>query len=73
MGAVLLWCVAILKGAEFPKWKGYYGILLVISGIVLFAVDFEMLSVAGFRVIVFGLVSWIVTAGYLMLRSGSRK
>lgn len=68
MAAILLWSVAMVRTAKFSKWLGYYGILLVTAGMVLFPSGFKMLTVAGFRIVIFGMLSWILTAAYLLIK-----
>ncbi|MEM9687709.1 MAG: hypothetical protein AAF934_12435 [Bacteroidota bacterium] len=69
VGAILFWSITMIRTEKFPKWLGYYGILLVTTGIVLFFIDVQMLSVAGFRMVIFGMVSWILITAYLLIWS----
>lgn len=66
-GAVLFWSIAIIRTRVFPKWTGYYGILLVALVLILFHTHFNFMHVGGFSIIIFGLVSWIVSIGYFMI------
>lgn len=71
--AMVLWSYQMTRGNIFPKWLGYYGLVLVVlAGIAVFT-PFNFISVAGFRVIVFGIASWIIGVGVLLMRMKSRK
>ena len=66
--AMGIWSVLILRTAVFPKWAGYLGIaflLLVLIGLVM---KFNFIDLTGFRIFIFGLLSWIVSMGMLMMR-----
>lgn len=66
--AIGLWSVIIILKAQLPKWIGYYGFVIIAVGIVGAFTRFNFLSVVGFSVFVFGLVSWLVLAGVFMSR-----
>lgn len=63
-GATIMWSAAIYRTRKLPVWIGYYGFLLSITGILMLVSDFEFLSLDGFRVFVFGYVSWTTLVGY---------
>ena len=66
--AMGIWSVLILRTAVFPKWAGYLGISflsLVLIGLVM---KFNFIDLTGFRIFIFGLLSWIVSMGVLMMR-----
>ncbi|MDX2068124.1 MAG: hypothetical protein SFV55_06835 [Haliscomenobacter sp.] len=66
--AMGIWSVLILRTAVFPQWVGYLGIvflLLVLIGLVL---RFNFIDLTGFRIFIFGLLSWIMSMGILMMR-----
>lgn len=67
--AVGVWSVVILMTNKLPKWIGYYGLLILIAGLVGLVLKFNFVSVWGFRTFVFGLVSWLVLAGGLMWKA----
>lgn len=66
--AISIWSGLILQTRLLPRWLGYGGLLLV--GIVGLGVmtNFDFIGVAGFRLLVFGLVLWIVSVGYALSR-----
>ena len=63
-GATTMWSAAIYRTRKLPVWIGYYGILLSITAISMLVSDFEFLSLDGFRIFVFGYVSWTTLVGY---------
>lgn len=71
--AVVLWSVAIVKGRELPRWIGYYGLLLGALGLTLLLSGVTLIDLHGFRLFIFGLVTWIVAIGFLLRsrRTGS--
>jgi len=66
--ATALWSIAILKTNDLPKWIGYFGMLIALLFIVLLSTGFTLVDLTGFRVFIFGLVSWIVLTGFLIRR-----
>jgi hypothetical protein len=64
--AMLLWSIIITKTAILPRWIGVYGICLLILSIIALIFQFNFISVTGFTIYIFGIVSWIVLAGYFM-------
>jgi len=72
MGAFMLsmgiWSVLILRLGAFPKWLGYLGLTLVVLGTAGFAMRFNFIHLAGFRVFIFGLLTWIVSMGVYLTR-----
>jgi hypothetical protein len=69
--AVLLWSVAILKGAELNRRIGAYGIVLGAVFIVGIATGLLPLHVHGFLAVVVGLGLWFVTAARDLMRDDS--
>ncbi len=65
--SVSSWSIAILQTRVFPKWLGYYGIILSIIAILLISSGFFFLDVFGFRVFIFGFVSWVLIIAYFQL------
>jgi len=61
------WSIAILQTQVFPKWLGYYGIALSSIAILLILSDFFFLDVFGFRIFIFGFVSWTLFIAYFLL------
>jgi hypothetical protein len=66
--AMLLWSIIILKTAILPRWIGIYGIGLLVVCIIAHISHFNFISVTGFAIYVFGIVSWIVLIGYFMVK-----
>ncbi|MEJ0106249.1 MAG: hypothetical protein WDO19_28490 [Bacteroidota bacterium] len=67
--ATALCSIAILGTNELPGWIGYFGILIALLFIVLLFTGFTLIDLAGFRVFISGLVSWIVLTGFFMAKS----
>ena len=66
--AIGVWSVIIVMKAQLPKWIGYYGFIIIAFGLIGIFKNFNFISVLGFRIFIFGLVSWLVLAGVLMPR-----
>lgn len=66
--SVVLWSVEIIRTKKLPLWLGYFGIMLALAALVLLVSGFVLVDLRGFRVFVFGLVTWIVCAGVIMYR-----
>ena len=66
--AMLIWSAGMLRTEKFPAWLGIWGILLV--GISMIAALFQLnfISVTGFTVYVIGIVSWIVSAAFILIK-----
>jgi hypothetical protein len=64
--AIIIWSVLIIQSTKFPKWIGYYGLFLLVIASLGAILDFNFVNLFGFRIFVFGLVSWIVLVGWLM-------
>jgi hypothetical protein len=64
--SMALWSAIILRNTIFPKWIGYYGLLLVLLAIIGFALNVNFINLIGFRIYIFGMSSWIVLVGYLL-------
>ncbi|RYU94201.1 hypothetical protein [Emticicia agri] len=64
--AIGLWSAMILITARLPQWIAYYGFGCLMVGLVGVLTHFNFISVFGFRVFIFGLVSWLVLVGGLM-------
>jgi hypothetical protein len=64
--AISIWSILIIQSTKFPKWIGYYGLNLLVIALFGAFLDFNFVNLFGFRIFVFGLVSWIVLIGWLM-------
>lgn len=64
-----IWSSLIIKGSFFPKWIGYYGILLIVFALIATSFNFSFINLLGFRIFIFGMVSWIIGIGYFMKNS----
>lgn len=70
--AMLIWSFAMIRSERFPDWLGYWGILLV--GITIVAALFQLnfISVTGFTVYIAGIVSWIVSTAFILIRKSNQ-
>lgn len=67
--SILCWSFAIVKTKAMFAWVGYYGILLNVIAAILFLSNYELLHLSGFRMFVFGIVSWILIVGVLLIKN----
>lgn len=64
--AILLWSVASLQTKKLSKWMGYFGLLLSIAAMLVWSTGFNFVDLGGFRYFTFSMVSWILSAGFLL-------
>ncbi|WP_299682106.1 DUF6796 family protein [uncultured Dokdonia sp.] len=67
--AIAVYAIVILRTHKLPKWMGYFGLLFIIFVIIGVLTGFVFTSLAGFRIVVFSLAAWILSAGILITRS----
>jgi hypothetical protein len=67
--SLLLWSTLVLRTKLLNRWLAYYGIFLNVVFVSFLIYGFVFVDLHGFRVFVFGLVSWIVAAGYLLVKA----
>lgn len=67
--AIGIWSVLIIQHNVFSKWLGYFGIILVFLAAIAILFNFNFTNLFGFRIYVFSMVSWIVSAGWLMIKN----
>lgn len=65
--AMLIWSVIIIQTSKLPRWIGFYGITLLGLTLIASIMKFNFISVWGFRFYIFGIVSWILVIGFMML------
>ncbi|MEM7086205.1 MAG: hypothetical protein AAF489_08495 [Bacteroidota bacterium] len=65
--SMAVWSILIIKQSIYSKWIGYYGILLIAVFLVFVFSTFSFVSLHGFRFLIFGLVSWVITIGVSMM------
>ncbi len=61
-----IWSVLIIQSEKFPKWIGYFGILLILLAFIGAIFRFNFINLFGFRIFVFALASWIIGIGGIM-------
>ncbi len=67
--AMFIWSFIIIQTSKLSHWIGFYGFILLAFVIIGFIVEFNFISVWGFRIYIFGIVSWIILAGIFMAKS----
>jgi hypothetical protein len=60
MASIGIWSVLVIRNVSFPSWIGYYGLALLAAGIMASINQYNFIALIGFRIFVFGVVSWIV-------------
>lgn len=66
--AMFIWSVIIIQTSKLPRWIGFYGFGLIAFVIIGFLLQFDFISVWGFRIYIFGVVSWIISAGFFIIK-----
>lgn len=66
--SVISWCIAILRTRTFPAWTAYVGLFISMSAIGLLVSGFNLLSVHGFGIFIFGFTAWAIILAVLMLK-----
>lgn len=64
--SVFIWSLLNILQKTFSNWLSYYGFFLCILGIVGAIKQFDYVSVYGFTIFIFGLVSWLILTGSFM-------
>ncbi len=64
---IAIWSFLIIRTDLFPKWIGYFGLLLIGFGILGIFLQFNFANLFGFRIFIFGMASWIILMGYFMI------
>jgi len=67
--AIAIYSAIIIRVKKFPVWVGYLGILLLVFAIIGATTGFVFTSLTGFRIVVFSLAGWILSAGVFLIRS----
>lgn len=71
--AMLIWSIGMIKTIKFPKWLGYWGILLVFISLVAAFLQLNFISVTGFTIYVVAIVSWILFSAYYLINFSTNK
>ncbi len=67
--SIAIWSLIIVRTKQLPKWLGYFGLMIIAAGILGLVLSFNFTNVFGFGVFIFGMVSWTMIAGMLLLNS----
>jgi hypothetical protein len=71
--SISIWSALIIRSEQFPKWIGYYGLLLILAGLLAIFNQYSVTGLYGFRIVIFGIVSWIIVAGIKILLINTEK
>ncbi len=71
--SISIWSALIIRNEQFPDWIGYYGLLLVLAGLLAVFNQHNITGLHGFRIVVSGIISWIIVAGIKILLSNTQK
>lgn len=71
--AIFIWSTVIIQTRQLSKWLGYYGLLVITICVIAIIANFNFTSLFGFGLFIFGIVSWKMMAGILLLRSSKNK
>ncbi|MHA7057203.1 hypothetical protein ACWGOQ_0008300 [Aquimarina sp. M1] len=71
--SILVYSIIILLENSYPKWLGYFGILISVLTILGGLNDFLFTSLNGFRVFTFSIAAWILFSGALLLKYNPNK
>lgn len=63
-----VWSLLMIYNNKISKWIGYYGLVLLLFAIAGLVLQFNFTNLFGFRIYVFGIVSWIILTGYSMIK-----
>lgn len=66
--AIGIWSFLIILTNQIPKWVGFFGLTVIAIGLLGVVLKFNFTDLLGFRTFIFGLVSWIMTVGFNMIR-----
>lgn len=67
--AIAIYSMVIIRTNTFPKWIGYFGMLLLGFAIIGGITGFVFTSLTGFRIVVFSIAGWILSSGVYLIRS----
>lgn len=62
-----IWSILIIRSAIFPKWLGYYGLAIILAGVLFSLKQHTLVDLTGFRIVVFAAVSWMVLTAFTIL------
>ncbi len=68
--AMGIWSAIIIKTAILPQWTAFYGFILLIFALIAFFFKLNFISVTGFTIYILGIVSWIISMGWFLVKKG---
>lgn len=67
--AIFIWSILIVARKPVLKWLGYYGLLVALFGLIALFSKSNMTSVGLFGAFVFGMASWLILAGAVLVKT----
>lgn len=68
--AIALWSfLLVLRQERLVKWLGFYGFFLVCIGILAAFAQYNFIHLGSFRLVVFGIASWIIGVAVLLTKN----
>jgi hypothetical protein len=72
MASIGIWSVLVIRNVSLPSWIGYYGLALLAAGIMAGINQYNFIALIGFRIFVFGVVSWIILMAIKVLMARNK-
>lgn len=66
--AISVYSLIIIRSQKFPKWIGYFGIVILLLSIIGVVSNFAFTSLIGFRIFVISIAGWILFSGITLTR-----
>lgn len=70
--SILIWSCVIIRTKILSKWLGYYGLLTVSTIATCLILELNFTSVLGFTLFIFGIVSWKILSGIMLVISADK-
>ncbi len=67
--AIFIYSLIIVRSNTFPKWIGYFGILLIVFALFGVLTGFMFTNLTGFRVFTFSLAAWILSSAIILIKN----
>lgn len=67
--AISIYALIIISSQKLPKWIGYFGLVILLFALIGATTNFVFTSLMVFRIFVFSIAGWILSAGVLLIQS----
>ncbi|MBK8955121.1 MAG: hypothetical protein IPM34_06140 [Saprospiraceae bacterium] len=61
---ILIWSFLIIRTKRLSRYIGFFGIILIVLGMLLLFNAFNLVNLFGFSIFILGISSWIILVGY---------